>query len=213
MVYYRLLGSGVTGANGIAVMNKNASGESIEHSYTGSGRGELDIIASLDNPIESGSIQSDTFALIDATFKDIGTSTDYGTWTSTDFTGTKIERNEEYTTLIPEDTWDTQNKTITGDDLCIEFDINLTYSGDFYPLRFMKNGSNVTSVSISELGLVSGQWYHIKFSIVGNQLNILVDTTTKTPKSLSNTLDTFRIMLDNTKATNMKYKNFVIYPI
>ena len=196
-------------ANGVKVgqtVDTNANGLSI-HTYTGSGSGKVELQAKI------GSFVSGTYSILDATFKDIGTSSDYGTWTSTDFTGTKISRNEEYTTLIPEDTWDTQQQTIPNSDLCIEFDINITYTSAHYFIRFMGNNSNVLSFGETELGLSSGVWSHVKLVRSGNQLNITVDDVTKTPLSISASIDTFRFILDNTKCTDMKYKNFVIYPI
>ena len=59
----RLIGTGITNAQGIAIMNKDAQGETIT-GYTGVGAGKLQIIA------ESGTLQSETYELIDALFYD-----------------------------------------------------------------------------------------------------------------------------------------------
>ena len=59
MTSYRYLGSATTDANGIAKYN-----------FTGSGAGEIDVVASLDNPVESGSIVSETYSILDALFYD-----------------------------------------------------------------------------------------------------------------------------------------------
>ena len=214
MTTYRFIGTGETDASGVARLTKDPQGQTIS-GYTGSGVGEVDFVASLDNPIESGSIVSVPYSVLDATFKDIGTSTNYGTWTSTDFTGTKIERNSEYTTLIPEDTWDTQNKSISDTDLCIEFDCNLTFSDaiENHFLRFYKSNASVTSITPLRLGLVSGQWSHIKLVRNGTTVNITVDGTSKTPLTGATSIDEFRVIMSNAKITNMKYKNFMIYPV
>ena len=49
----RLIGTGITNAQGIAIMDKDAQGETIT-GYTGVGAGKLQIVA------ESGSLQSQT---------------------------------------------------------------------------------------------------------------------------------------------------------
>ena len=76
MVNYNYLGYGTTDSNGIAKLEYDANGDPLTHSYTGTGAGEIDIVASLDNPIASGSIQSETYILLDALFYDMGTDPD-----------------------------------------------------------------------------------------------------------------------------------------
>lgn len=56
MVSYRLIGTGTTNAQGIARCSNN---------YVGTGKGEVDIVASTDNPIVEGSLVSETYELID----------------------------------------------------------------------------------------------------------------------------------------------------
>ena len=73
MTSYRYLGYGVTDSNGVAHLKKNAKDQDID-GYTGVGAGEIDIIASLDNPIVDGSIVSETYSIIDASFIDTGLS-------------------------------------------------------------------------------------------------------------------------------------------
>ena len=58
MTYYKYLGYGVTNSEGVAHLDHDADGEPIDHSYTGVGAGEIDVLASLDNPIVEGSIVS-----------------------------------------------------------------------------------------------------------------------------------------------------------
>lgn len=55
---YKYLGWGITNENGVAKLDHDAQGQEIEHSYTGTGAGEIDVLASLDNPITDGSIVS-----------------------------------------------------------------------------------------------------------------------------------------------------------
>ena len=69
---YVFLGSGTTDSNGVAKLDHDANGDPISHSYTGSGVGELDIVASLDDPdsISDSSLQSEPYEVIDAMYYD-----------------------------------------------------------------------------------------------------------------------------------------------
>ena len=60
---YRYLGSATTNANGVAELN-----------FTGTGRGELDIVASTSRNITSSSLVSETYEIWDTLFYDIGTT-------------------------------------------------------------------------------------------------------------------------------------------
>lgn len=61
MTSYRYLGYGTTDSNGVA-----------HYTYTGTGAGEVDVIASLDNPISEGSIVSETYSIQDLLAYDTG---------------------------------------------------------------------------------------------------------------------------------------------
>ena len=67
---YKYLGWGITNENGVAKLDHDAQGQEIEHSYTGTGAGEIDVLASLDNPIVEGSIVSETYPVLDCMFYD-----------------------------------------------------------------------------------------------------------------------------------------------
>ena len=47
---YRYLGYGITDSNGEAKLEYDENGNHLDHSITGTGAGELDIVASLDKP-------------------------------------------------------------------------------------------------------------------------------------------------------------------
>ena len=70
MTVYKYLGYGVTNENGIAKLDHDAQGQEISHSYVGTGAGEIDVVASLDNPVVEGSIVSETYSILDALFYD-----------------------------------------------------------------------------------------------------------------------------------------------
>ena len=65
MTNYRYLGYGVTDSNGVAKLDHDANGDPLTHSYTGVGAGEVDVVASLDNPVSSGSIVSEPYSILD----------------------------------------------------------------------------------------------------------------------------------------------------
>ena len=65
MAKYRYLGYGTTDSNGIAKLDHDDTGSSIAHSYTGTGAGEIDVVASLDEEIVEGSIVSEIFVIDD----------------------------------------------------------------------------------------------------------------------------------------------------
>lgn len=74
MVRYKLIGIGETDEHGVARMTKNAQGEPVS-GYVGVGAGEIDVVASVDNPIIDGSVISDPFNVLDCVFYDSGIDT------------------------------------------------------------------------------------------------------------------------------------------
>lgn len=74
MVNYKYLGYGITNSEGVARLDHDQNGNPISHSYTGTGAGEINIVASLDNPIVEGSLVSETYGLIDAKYYNDGSS-------------------------------------------------------------------------------------------------------------------------------------------
>lgn len=73
---YIYLGYGKTNEQGIATLDHDANGNPIDHSYTGTGAGELDIISSLDDStkISDSSIQSEIFVVWDTIWNWEGTN-------------------------------------------------------------------------------------------------------------------------------------------
>lgn len=83
MTTYRLIGKGTTDSNGVAHMTKATSDGGSTWTdttgYTGVGAGEIDLLASTDNPITSSSCQSAPYPVIDAFVKD-NCTTDTSVW-------------------------------------------------------------------------------------------------------------------------------------
>ena len=95
MVQYRYLGYGVTDEKGIAKLDHDPQGRAIEHSYTGSGAGKVDIVASLDSEIGDSSLVSETYGLYDCIYYDGATSNKNSNYfiMSTDGTSISYENN------------------------------------------------------------------------------------------------------------------------
>ena len=74
MTVYKYLGYGVTNENGIAKLDHDADGQEISHSYVGVGAGEIDVVASLDNPVSEGSIVSVPYNVWDTLWYDDNSS-------------------------------------------------------------------------------------------------------------------------------------------
>ena len=72
-VNYVYLGYGTTDENGECKLDHDANGDSISHSYTGTGAGKIDVVASLDSPssISDSSLVSETYGIIDGFLSDI----------------------------------------------------------------------------------------------------------------------------------------------
>ncbi len=112
MVNYRLIGTGVTNSQGVATCE-----------YTGTGKGEVDFVASLDDAshISESSLQSETYELWDYLIYDKAMGNDKSTdWSSTNLT---VTRSDEYYTLSGAVDMYKSTKVLTGD-FEIVFEVN-----------------------------------------------------------------------------------------
>ena len=147
---YRYLGYGITDSNGEAKLEYDENGNHLDHSITGTGAGELDIVASLDNPIGSGSIVSEIYAVTDYNKLDTGIQgTASNIWSSTSYfdrqTDGTVFSNPSATgwTSVYFKPNNSQNIPLT-DGLTFEFeilDIQVTQS-DQFRVRFIDGGTN-----------------------------------------------------------------------
>ena len=204
MVVYRYLGSATTDASGVATLNNG---------YTGTGKGKIQLIASTDRPIGDGSLQSEIYEVYDVLFKDIGTSSDYTNWRTS--STVDIARNTEYTTISPVnvDAFSSRAVDLVTGTNCIEFDVNINVSTAFLSLRM--NTSSVTNLSNEYFGIDSSlnQWHHIKIEWNETQYRAIVDDNIKEYRTFSNTPNRFQFSINANTGLQIKYKNFVMYPI
>ena len=207
MVAYRYLGSALTNANGVATFD-----------YQGTGAGEIDVIASLDNPITDGSIVSETYQLYDCTFKDTAIQSDYNNtiWSATNCDAT---RGTEYTELT-EHTVGTSftdrfkgDYAIPNDNMCIEFDVYQVDGANTNTILYLtkSNGTSLYMASIGASNFSVGEWCHFKIELTGaNSCKINGSTRTFSSSATETVMFGFTSVSDN---TTIRYKNLKVYPI
>lgn len=213
MVVYRLLGSGVTDANGVASVN-----------YTGAGAGEMDLVASTSNPITQSSLVSETFALYDCAFYDDGISTSGGKLyyvnpttevsRETDSTGTLVTNLTDSLKTIRANKPDTTaDEKDWSEPLHIEFDI-VSWSGILHIQLWKSNTSgDYTGINLTNY-LTNLSSANIKVEYNGTNVILKVNDNTVFNSSfsfVSSGLFGIRLLLG--ASSNFKYKNFMIYPI
>ena len=119
---YKYLGYGVTNENGVAKLEYNSEGQKRDHSYTGVGAGEVDVLASLDNPVSQGSIVSGTYPVWDTIRYDDGTGTVWSPNANASVTmeddGALFEKTANYGTV-----YIGSNQQIHPIDTVMEFDV------------------------------------------------------------------------------------------
>lgn len=160
-------------------------------------------------------LQSEPYELIDGTFKDIGTSSDHNdNWLySSNMT---VVRGDNYTTLSETGTTSAvyranNNNEFTGD-FVIEFDLHSIPNNNNY---WIFTGTSDTPFRMANLNISTD--VHIKMVVTGLTYLIYVDDTQlDSERAITNRSATdglqFRFQLNN-DANDLKYSNFVIYPI
>lgn len=207
MTNYTYLGWGTTDSNGVAKLDHDANDDPLSHSYTGSGVGEVDVVASLDKPIVSGSVVSQPYTVYDCTKIDRATSTDHN---DTLYDSVyNVNRDTEYSYLTTAN-FVTRYISISGD-ICIEFDINLAMLNDSPFISVRANDTQLMNVARSRFGLSENTWYHIKVEIKNNTCTVY-NPIGSTDYSLDVTGYT-RLYFRKDSNETLKFKNVMIYPI
>ena len=209
MANYRYLGYGITNNEGVATLDHDAQGNPINHSYTGTGAGEIDIVASLDDSshISDSSLQSEIYELIDGTFKDMATLSDHNdnwyirlpnlTTITREANGTVIEWTGPYPHVIA------QNGTYYTVPMAFEFDLLSNTNGRIQ----LHDGSNATvNHDITLLG---------HYKVINNLTNQYIYVNGQLITSYNRVLSKsyFAFVTVNPTGGSVKYANFVAYPI
>ena len=220
-VTYIYKGYGITDETGKAKLEYDSSGTPLTHSYTGTGAGEVDIVASLDSTIGDSSIVSEIYSIIDALLFDHCTSEISGRWynyqnilsVSYDANGMTITKTEQDTNtrfLYYNDPTISTTKiggynTITTP-MAIEFDCS-AMTGSIQ-LVFVDNAStpNQRFIGITTTG-------HYKIVLDGSTLKVYCDNTQiGNSLALTGTNTQFRFGFD-APDESITIKDIVIYPI
>ena len=208
---YKYLGYGVTDSNGVAKLDHDAEGQELQHSYTGVGAGEVDVLASLDNPVSSGSIVSEIYSVLDGLYFEDGASDKSANW---NLSNVGYSSNGEYVTLnnaSDGNRWCTLkigSSTSYLDsslDYCMEIDVKKDTATD---IRLILDNTNVyvqNYVSASD-------FTHIKIYTSRSQSKVfyIIDgVTRKVAMATANGNIQFRVA----NGESYSFKNFVVYPI
>ena len=213
MTVYKYLGYGVTNENGVAKLDHNSEGQEISHSYAGVGAGEIDVVASLDNPVDESSIVSETYSIWDYLFYDDGITTPKtANWTnysdrltvSVDETGTTLFRDASSGTgyyLTP---------SAYSTPFAIEFEMVETGTKTSNGIDFAVNGSD-NNKTFNALNISSNDT--IKITYDGTTIKVYRNGST-TPIEVALAL-TGNITIAFYIAPNqsIKFKNFRMYSI
>lgn len=213
----RLIGTGTTNAQGIAIMDHDAQGNPIT-GYTGVGAGKLQIVA------ESGTLQSETYELLDCLWVDDGTATghktswyNYQTLLTVDYPSNydatrvrKLEENDTQRYYYYNDSAISTTKvggynSITTPS-CMEFDV-LSYVGTIQ-LAFLDNAptANNRIVEINATG-------HYKVEADGSTIQVFKDDEAISNK-LAFTGTNYRFGFGfNANNEGIVFKDFKVYPI
>ena len=206
MTSYRYLGSATTDANGIAKYN-----------FTGSGAGEIDFIASLDNPITDGSIVSGTLPVLDTLFYDEAISnakasqySDVTTDRSYSDNGTTLSKTATsgttYCNTVIDNTrnWFDSTKAYQID---FDFSFERADSNSAVGIGFGSNGFNLHNLFSS--GLTGNG--HLKIVTDGNTYQLYLDNVPKgTPLTITGNAGFFFLIY---RTGSITFKNLTIIEI
>ena len=221
MTNYVYLGYGTTDSTGKAKLDHDANGDAISHSYTGTGAGEIDVVASLDKPITEGSVVSTPYPVLDCIFMDYksdGTkNTDY--YKSNNATVTSSDG--EITVYGTATGMYISNQVITGDFEAILECKNVNGNG----VRIGFFDTNTLSFNKSRKIIITNSDYnYLKFKRISGAWTVQRSTDGETWTTLSN-YDTSTLTSENcyfgvhvqipsgSDERRITYKNLKIYPI
>ena len=221
MTTYTYLGYGTTDSNGVAKLDHDANGDAIDHSYTGTGAGEIDVVASVDKPISSGSVVSQPYEVLDCLFMDYkadGTkNTDWYKNTNANVTYS----DGEITVYATATGMYISNQVITGDFEAILQCKNVNGSGVRVGFADANSGSWNKSTKIL---FAYSDYYYLKFRRVNGDWTVQRSTdgetwTTYTSYDTSSltTEDCYFMIYvsipSGSDERRITYKNLKVYPI
>lgn len=217
MAKYRYMGYGTTDSNGIAKLDHDENGSAITHSYTGTGAGEIDVVASLDEEIVEGSIVSEIFEVLDCSAYDTGINgTANDIWDISNCTLTRGTEYSEISETVEYGYIRTKQANAIPKDCIMEFDymnVDGAIGNNMFGIYSSAN-QYITVINFTYLGNLSiGAWHHIKIKIE-NGLMTVTNTTNQTVYTLNLTIPTEKILflfMTTNQTTKARFKNFKAY--
>ena len=213
MTVYKYLGYGVTNENGVAKLDHNSEGQEISHSYTGVGAGEIDVVASLDNPVSQGSIVSETYSILDTIAFDNATLSDHNDiWYTNNAT---ITRGADNTTVTATAQWGAiylgnpttrtpLNLLSNADEICIEWIGSNVEATNGLDIRY-NDGSN------RYIGFVTGTGHH-KMVLSKTRVDLYLDNVLKKGWD-ANIPNAYFQSVGTETGMEFNFKDLKIYPI
>ena len=208
MATYRFCGHGITNNNGIATLDYDANGNPLQNSgLVGTGAGELDIVASLDDPntITDSSLQSETYELLDCIYYDDSTN---NTGLLVRMTKTASDGKSVLTATGDNAHWIfKQNTTIFDLPFIVEFDIADITTTNSPCLNIHDGNNNDYYVWFDNTG-------HYKFSVSQDGVTKLEGSANIDKSGSLPTDNAVRLsFLLRTNGDTITYDNLEIYPI
>ena len=217
MVNYVYMGYGITDETGKAHLEYDSSGTPITHSYTGTGAGEVDIVASLDSTIGDSSIVSETYSLWDYIRYDYGTQSNHNDiWTPTTSTPT-LTRGNDYSTINEGTGSYAEYRTqIQNTDCVIEMDIRKVDGGNSWVTSLVQGSTQLTGCGVGTDKY--NVWLHFKIVIEGTTIKFYRDDETSAFVTRNGiTRDTSQPLYFGFSTpqdvTTVDFKDFKVYPI
>ena len=211
MTVYKYLGWGITNENGVAQLKYDENGDELDHSYTGVGAGEVDVLASLDNPVSEGSIVSVPYSVLDGLYFEDGTSDKSSNWNLSNVTyssdGEAVTLNNQsggnrWCTLKIGSSTSYLDSSL---DYCMEIDVKKDTATD---IRLILDNTNVYVQSY----ISASDFTHIKIYTSRSQSKVFYvigGVTREVAMVTANGNIQFRVA----NGESYSFKNFVVYPI
>lgn len=210
MVSYRHLGYGITNSQGVATLEYAPDGTSLSHSYTGVGAGKVDIVAM------SGSLQSETYELLDCLQYDQATTGNKDTHWATPSNCTVSDPTSTGTT-VSASTQGSTGRYISSISLTTDFlvELQVLFNGKTSRLGFR---DGISDVIITSQNHTEEKYYQIKRENGIIQVRTSSDGSTwgNWSGSTSNTNSIrfeFILPVSSSDTWSLTYRNLKIYPI
>ena len=219
-ITYTPIGYGVTDENGVAKLDTDMNGDALTHSYTGTGAGELDIVASFDSTIGETSILSNEIEILDCIVMDYKADGTKNTnfVANANATVTTNDTTKETTISATANAIYRQTSLLTGD---FEATLQAKTNNTVVRVGFTDNSSKYSRVQFT----TNDEYQFIKIKRVGSTWTAQKSTdgttwttfnsteTSSTPLADTDCYFYISIAVPSGGERSLTYKNLKIFPI